>query len=117
MVIARTAHTIIATIIMALIVYTLTQSLMYLSLAGLPSATLSLILNLTSVFTALAGVSLLKERPSALQWAGLGLAALGVGVYFLPVNIPKEQLIGLLFGIACMAANVVAALLGMTVIL
>lgn len=97
---------------MGLVVYTLTQSLMYLSLDRLPSATLSLVLNLTSVFTALAGIRLLRESPTALQWAGLLLTVAGVGVYFLPLALPRAQVVGLLLALACMVANVAAALLG-----
>jgi drug/metabolite transporter (DMT)-like permease len=92
--------------------YTVTQSLMYLSLAYLPSAMVSLVLNLTSVFIAINGVFLLKEKPSSLQWIGIGVAAVGVGVYFLPIAIPRTRAIGLVFAAACMVGNVIAGLSG-----
>jgi len=92
--------------------YTLTQSLMYVSLGTLPSAMVSLALNPTSVFIAISGMFLLKERPSSLQWTGLGISAVGLGGYFLPIALERGQGIGLAFAAACMAGNVASGLFG-----
>jgi drug/metabolite transporter (DMT)-like permease len=89
----------------------LTQGAMFLALAYLPANMVSLLLNLTSIFVGAAGIFLLKERPSALQWAGVGLAAAGVGVYFFPVNLLPGQVVGIGFGIFCMLMNVASSLL------
>jgi drug/metabolite transporter (DMT)-like permease len=83
---------------------------MFLALAYLPANMLSLLLNLTSVFVGIAGVFLLRERPSKLQWTGIGLASLGVGVYFLPISLPKAQLVGIGIGLFCMLMNAASSL-------
>jgi drug/metabolite transporter (DMT)-like permease len=89
----------------------LTQSAMFLALSYLPANMVSLLLNLTSVFVGLAGIFLLKESPSWLQWLGIGLAATGVGIYFFPVNLPAGQVTGIFIGLFCMAMNVASSLL------
>ena len=78
--------------LLGVVYYTLTQGAMFLALAYLPANMVSLLLNLTSIFVGIAGISLLKESPSRLQWTGIGLAALGVGVYFIPVSLPQLQM-------------------------
>jgi drug/metabolite transporter (DMT)-like permease len=96
--------------LLGVIFYTITQSAMFLALAYLPANMLSLLLNLTSVFVGIAGVFLLRERPSKLQWTGIGLASLGVGVYFLPISLPKAQLVGIGIGLFCMLMNAASSL-------
>ena len=83
---------------------------MFLALAYLPANMVSLLLNLTSVFVGLAGIFLLNEHPSWLQWTGIGLAAGGVGIYFFPVNLPAGQVIGIFIGLFCMIMNVASSL-------
>lgn len=96
--------------LLGVIYYTITQSAMFLALAYLPANMLSLLLNLTSVFVGIAGVFLLRERPSKLQWTGIGVASLGVGVYFLPIALPKAQVVGIGIGLFCMLMNAVSSL-------
>jgi drug/metabolite transporter (DMT)-like permease len=98
--------------LLGIIYYSITQSAMFLALATLPANMVSLLLNLTSVFVGIAGISLLKEYPAPLQWAGIGLAALGVGVYFFPFILPPAQYLGITIGLVCMGANVAAVLFG-----
>lgn len=95
-----------------MVFYTITQSAMFLALAALPANMVSLLLNLTSIFVGIAGIFLLKERPSPLQWVGIGLAALGVGVYFFPISLPQAQIVGVGIGLFCMAMNVASSLFG-----
>ncbi len=98
--------------LLGLVYYTLTQGAMFLALAYLPANMVSLLLNLTSIFVGITGISLLKESPSRLQWFGIGLAGLGVGVYFVPIFLPQVQLIGLGIGMFCMMMNVASSLFG-----
>ena len=97
--------------LLGVVYYTFTQGAMFLALAYLPANMVSLLLNLTSIFVGFAGISLLKESPSQLQWIGIGLAAVGVGVYFIPVALPELQVIGLGIGLFCMLMNVASSLL------
>lgn len=96
--------------LLGVVYYTITQGTMFLALAYLPANMVSLLLNLTAVFVGIAGIFLLKERPSALQWTGIGLAATGVGVYFFPVSLPQAQIVGIAIGLVCMFANVASSL-------
>jgi drug/metabolite transporter (DMT)-like permease len=95
--------------------YAITQSLQYLGLAFLPAAMLSLLLNLTSAFVAFGGVWWLHEQPSTLQWIGLVLTVAGVLLYFLPIQLPRAQVIGIVIALGCMFGNVIASLLGRNV--
>jgi drug/metabolite transporter (DMT)-like permease len=96
--------------LLGLVYYTLTQGAMYLALAYLPANMVSLLLNLTSIFVGIAGISLLKETPTRLQWTGIGLAVIGVGVYFIPISLLQLQMIGLGIGLFCMLMNVASSL-------
>lgn len=98
--------------ILGLVFYTLTQGAQFLSLAYLPAAMASLLLNLTPMVVGITGIFLLNERPIASQWFGIGLATLGVGFYFLPVSLPQAQVIGLIVAIVGVLANAGSSLLG-----
>jgi drug/metabolite transporter (DMT)-like permease len=88
----------------------ITQGAMFLALSYLPANMVSLLLNLTSVFVGLAGIFLLKEFPTHLQWTGILLATVGVGVYFFPISLPAGQVTGIIIGLFCMFANVASSL-------
>lgn len=98
--------------LLGLIVITLTQGAQFISLAYLPAAMVSLILNTTSMLVGLAGIYFLKESPSRLQWFGIGLTLVGVGIYFLPLSISGVLGFGLLAAIVTMLGNTASSLLG-----
>ena len=97
---------------LGLVFYTLTQGAQFLSLAYLPAAMASLLLNLTPVAVGITGIFFLNERPIASQWFGIGLATLGIGFYFLPISLPQAQVIGVLVAIVGVLANAGSSLLG-----
>lgn len=97
---------------LGLVYYTLTQGAQFLSLAYLPAAMASLLLNLTPMIVGIAGIFLLNERPILSQWIGIGLATLGVGLYFLPISLPQTQVIGLTVAITGVLTNAGSSLLG-----
>lgn len=98
--------------LLGIIFYTLTQGTQFLSLAYLPAAMVSMLLNLTSIFVALAGIVFLNEKPSPLQWGGVSIAVTGIAVYFLPNALPQTQYWGLAFALLCVAANTASSIYG-----
>ena len=97
---------------LGVVFYTLTQGAQFLSLAYLPAAMVSLLLNITSVGVAFAGIVLLNERPASGQWGGILLALVGIGVYFLPFAMPQAQIAGVLIALACVFTNTASSILG-----
>ncbi|MEJ2448408.1 MAG: DMT family transporter, partial [Anaerolineales bacterium] len=98
--------------ILGLIYYALTQGTQFLSLTYLPAMTASLILNFTTSIVALSGIVLLSERPSPLQWIGVFINLGGILIYFFPVDLPSQQVIGVAIAIVGVIANAGSSLLG-----
>src|SRR5512136_2379343 len=68
--------------VLGLLLYSVTQGAMFLSLFYLPAVTTSLLLSFTTIIVALLGLILLKEWPTWMQWGGTALYLVGVLVYF-----------------------------------
>ncbi len=83
-----------------------------ISLSFLPAATLSLLLNFSPIFVALSSGFLKDESPSIIQWGGILLSVVGAIVYFLPLNIPTGQVLGLVIALIGVLANSGSSLLG-----
>lgn len=98
--------------LLGLVFYTLTQGSQFLSLAYLPAAMVSLLLNLTPIIVGLFGIIFLREYPSLIQWFGIGLTVIGVAVYFLPVDMGGIHVIGLLVALGGVLSNAASSLLG-----
>lgn len=99
-------------ILLGLLFYTITQGAQFLSLFYLPAVTTSLLLSFTPVIVALLGIPLLRERPTAQQWAGTALYLVGVFVYFYPLSLPGHEVVGIIVAIAGVLANALSSLLG-----
>jgi drug/metabolite transporter (DMT)-like permease len=97
---------------LGVVFYTLTQGSQFLSLAYLPAAMVSLLLNLTPMLVGLFGIIFLREHPSPRQWFGIALTVMGVAVYFLPVDAEGVQAFGLLIALGGVLSNAVSSLLG-----
>ncbi len=97
---------------LGIIFYSITQGTQFLALAVLPSALFSLMLNFTTIVVALAGIKLLHEYPSRIQWGGMGVFLFGVLVYLYPIDFPAEIVLGLVIGITSMLANASGSILG-----
>jgi drug/metabolite transporter (DMT)-like permease len=98
--------------LLGMVFYSITQGAQFVGLAYLPAATLNLLLNFSPILVALAGSRLIQERPSSAQWYGILLCTAGAVIYFLPLNIPGQQWIGLSVGLAGLVANAGSSLLG-----
>ena len=64
-------------LLLGLVFYTLTQGAQFVSLAFLPAATLTLLLNFSPVIIALLSSRLNDEPPSMIQWGGIMLSTIG----------------------------------------
>ncbi len=95
-----------------IVFYALAQGAQFFSLGLLPSATVSLVLNLSPLAVAVLAAALTRERPSGWQWIGIGLSMGGTCLYFLPLNLGGAKAIGLLAALAGMLANALSSLLG-----
>jgi drug/metabolite transporter (DMT)-like permease len=95
-----------------LVIYTLAQGSQFLALAYLPTVTVSLLLNLMTLFVAFAGMVVLNERPTWLQWLGVGLNLVGVIIYFLPASFTSTSWLGFLFVAISLLTNIIGTLQG-----
>lgn len=99
-------------ILLGVLLYAGTQGAVFVALAYLPAVTVNLLWSFSSVAIALLGAALLSERPQALHWIGMSLAVLGAVIYFYPVDIPRNQTLGLVVAFAGVLANAFASILG-----
>ena len=97
---------------LGLFYYSINQGAVYAALTYLPAVSVSLVLSLTSIFTAWIAGRSLGEKLGWLQWIGLALNLFGAFFYFFPVQIPTAQLIGLFFAFAAMIGNSFGTVLG-----
>ena len=98
--------------LLGVILYAVTQGGQFLTLARLGATTFSLLLSFTVVVVALASLAQRRERPRALQWAGIGLAVIGAIAYFAPARGVGGSVLGFTLAGITVAANAAAALLG-----
>lgn len=101
--------------LLGVLLYSLTQGAQFAALAYLPAQTTSLLLSLSTVLVALAGVLLLAERPSRLQWVGVAIYLAGATVFLYPAAFRTSELIGLGIAVVAVLANSGAALAGRAV--
>lgn len=99
-------------LLLGLIFYTLTQGAQFLGLQYLPAITVNLLLSLSAIAVAGLGIVLLGERPSRRQWFGVVLYLSGVLVYFYPVALPADQLLGIVIVLGGVLSNALASILG-----
>ena len=95
-----------------LVIYTLAQGGQYLALAYLPSVTVSLLLNLATLFVAFSGMVVLKEKPTWLQWCGVAINLAGIVIYFFPADFKAASWLGFLFAAVSLAANISGTIQG-----
>lgn len=97
---------------LGVVYYAIVQGAQFVGLAYLPAATVSLLLNFTSILVALMSMAWLKETPAWQDWLGILLTVAGSVLYFYPVDIPQEQVFGLGVVIVGVIANAGASVLG-----
>ena len=92
--------------------YGFVQGAQFVSLAYLPAATVSLVLNFTSLVVAFLGGLWLAERLGLAAWLGVLLSVVGGIVFFYPVIFSSEQTFGLMVALMCMTGNALSGVLG-----
>ena len=97
---------------LGIVFYTITQGSQFVALTYLPSALFSLMLNFTAIVVALAGIQLLREYPTRIQWSGMLIFLMGVLIYLHPIYFPAEMMLGLVVGLISMLANAGGSILG-----
>jgi drug/metabolite transporter (DMT)-like permease len=99
-------------ILLGLVFYTITQGAQFIGLAFLPAATVTLLLNFSPIFVAIPSGIVNQETTTFAQWMGILLSIAGAIVYFLPLSIPANQVIGLIAVFVGVLANASSSLLG-----
>jgi drug/metabolite transporter (DMT)-like permease len=99
-------------VLLGLVFYTITQGAQFIGLAFLPAATVTLLLNFSPIFVAIPSGIVNKEATTFKQWIGIFLSIAGAIVYFLPLNMPANQVIGLVAVFVGVLANASSSLLG-----
>ncbi|HLZ59027.1 MAG TPA: DMT family transporter [Ktedonosporobacter sp.] len=102
-------------ILLGVLLYAITQGGQFLSLSALPAISVSLLLNCTPLLVALLGGIILAERPTWLQWAGIGCYLLGIMAYFWPISFSAGQAPGFIAVAVTVLGNAGSALLGRSI--
>ena len=89
-----------------------TQGAQFVSLVHLPAATVTLLLNLSTVLVALLQRPRARRAAHPAQWLGITLFLAGVLVYFYPPDFPAGQMAGSLAAGVCVAANALSSIWG-----
>ena len=101
--------------VLGIVFYALTQGGQFLTLQYLDAIPFSLILSFTPLFVAAIGTFALRERPTRVQWAGVGIALAGAALYFAPSDALRGAGIGFALSGMTLAANAASSLLGRSV--
>lgn len=99
-------------ILLGLLFYSFTQGAQFFGLYFLPAVTVSLLLNLTPIIVAVLAIFMISETPSFIQWAGILLFLAGIIIYFYPVMISENEMLGIIVMIIGVLANAMSAILG-----
>jgi drug/metabolite transporter (DMT)-like permease len=99
-------------VLLGILFYTVTQGAIFVALDYLPAITVNLLWSFSSVIIAVMGFAWLSEKPTLLQWGGIGLVVVGAIIYFFPVTIPLAQLFGVLVAVMGILANALSAVMG-----
>jgi len=101
--------------ILGILFYAGTQGAIFVALAYLPAVTVNLLWSFSSVLVAILGIFWLSENPTWIQWGGILLAMTGAVIYFFPVTIPAQQLIGVTVALMGILANAISSIMGRSV--
>lgn len=98
--------------VLGVIFYTVTQGAQFVALDYLPAITTNILLSFTTIVVTLLGIRLLSEIPTTRQWGGMSVYVIGVVIYFYPIDIPTQEVIGLMVALVGVMANAGGSILG-----
>lgn len=99
-------------ILLGIIFYAVTQGAIFVALDYLSAITVNLMWSFSSVVIAVMGYAWLSEKPTPVQWAGIGLAIVGACIYFFSVTLPNAQVFGVLIAVIGILANGFSSIMG-----
>lgn len=99
-------------ILLGILFYAGTQGAIFVALAYLPAVTVNLLWSFSSITVAVFGIFWLAEYPTGIQWGGILLAIIGAIIYFVPVSIPENQMIGVIVALIGVLANAASSIMG-----
>jgi drug/metabolite transporter (DMT)-like permease len=99
-------------LLLGILLYAGTQGAVFVALAYLPAVTVNLLWSFSNVLITMLGAIFLTERPRVLQWAGVLLAVIGAIIFFYPVAIPQNQIIGFSVAVFGVLMNAASSILG-----
>ena len=102
-------------ILLGILFYTATQGAIFVALAYLPAVTVNLLWSFSSVIIAVMGFTWLSEKPTLLQWGGIGLTLIGASIYFFPVKILHAQVFGILIAVIGILTNALSSIMGRSI--
>lgn len=97
---------------LGIIIYSLAQSAQFISLAYLPAAMVSLILNLSPAMVGIMSIFWWRERANRMQWFGIAITLGGTLLYFLPIVEGRLAVIGIAAALLGLVTNSGATLMG-----
>jgi len=95
--------------------FTFTQGTQFIGLALLPAITVSLLLNFATIFVVIFAILFLQEIPNKKQLFFIGLALVGVYIYFYPTNLSEYSNLGILIVLIGVITNALSSILGRTI--
>ena len=102
-------------ILLGVLFYSITQGTQFWALFYLPAATVSLLLNFTSIIVMVLSAIYLNEIPSKMQFAGVAIFIAGVLAFFYPLNVSQGSSIGLVIAGISVLANALSSVLGRSI--
>ncbi len=102
-------------LLLGIFYYSITQGAQFLALSHLPAVTASLILNFSTATVTLLGIFFLSEKPTKPQSIGIIINLIGILIYFYPLNISNQHILGITFATIAMIANAVSSIIGRAV--
>ena len=99
-------------LLLGIILYTITQGAVFLALSYLPAVTVNLLFSFSNITVVVMGIVFLAEYPTRFQWFGVLLAILGTIIYFYPVTLLANQILGILIAVIGVLANSGSSILG-----